>query len=77
VTIGIVPMTSAISPTFTPRAAAKYKGPNCSASDSAPTTALCRAARPRGQATPPSPASAPKISPAAPKRRTRSVKGAL
>ena len=48
VTIGMVPMTSAQMPTFTPSPAARYSAPNCSASDRAPTTALCSSSRPRG-----------------------------
>ena len=75
-TIGIVPMTSAMRPTFTPRSAARYKVPNCTASDRAPTTALCSAVRARGHAAALSCVSTAKISPAPPKRSTSSVNGA-
>ena len=75
VTIGMMPVTSAISPRLTPRAAAKYTHPNCSASEVAPTTVLCSSSRPRGQAARAKSASSAKISPAPPKRSTRSVKG--
>jgi hypothetical protein len=58
VTIGMVPITSATMPTFTPSTTAQYRLPNCSASCNVPTTAQCSATRPRGQAAPESSASA-------------------
>ena len=53
VAIGIVPVSSAMRPMLTPRAAAKYTQPNCSASEVAPTQALCSTSRRRGQPTRP------------------------
>ncbi len=75
VTIGMVPITSAVMPIFTPSATLRYTPPNCSASDSAPTTALCQAARPRGHADALS-ARIVQIRPAHAKRSVSSVNGA-